>query len=172
MKQDAVPGITTNTRVTPKREGTYPVVCAELCGIGHATMRQQVRVVPEEEWQAWLEERRSGGDAPDEGEDPVAAGRELFTSTGCNACHTLADADSTSSVGPELTDLADVAQDREPGTSAEDYVRTSIVDPSAFAVDGYSGDTMPGNYGDQLTDEEIDTLVEYLLGVSQTEAAK
>ena len=44
-----------------------------------------------------------------------------------------------------------------------------IVDPPAFAVDGYSGDTMPGNYGDQLTPEEIDTLVEYLLGLSQTE---
>ena len=36
-------------------------------------------------------------------------------------------------------------------------------------VDGYSGDTMPGNFGDQLTPEEIDTLVEYLLGLSQTE---
>ena len=169
MKQDAVPGITTNTRVTPTREGSYPVVCAELCGIGHSTMRQQVRVVPADEWEAWVEERRSGGDAPEDGEDPQAAGREIFTSTGCNACHTLGDADATSSVGPELNQLADVAQNRVSGQSAEDYVRESIVDPPAFAVDGYSGDTMPGNYGDQLTDEEIDTLVQYLLGLSQTE---
>jgi len=172
MKQDAVPGLTTNTRVTPIEEGTFEVVCAELCGIGHATMRQQVRVVPEDEFEAWVQERREGGAAPEDGEDPVAAGRQIFTSTGCNACHTLADADSTSSVGPELTRLAQVAGDREPGTSAEEYVRESIIDPPAFVVEGYDGTTMPGNFGDQLTDEEIDTLVEYLLGVSQTEGGE
>src|SRR3712207_2418404 len=38
MKMDAVPGIETHYRVTPNRRGTYPVVCAELCGLGHATM--------------------------------------------------------------------------------------------------------------------------------------
>ena len=39
MKIDAVPGITTHYRVTPTKLGTYPVVCAELCGLGHAFMR-------------------------------------------------------------------------------------------------------------------------------------
>jgi cytochrome c oxidase subunit 2 len=169
MKQDAVPGITTNTRVTPNALGTYPVVCAELCGIGHATMRQQVRVVPTAEWEDWVKDRQEGGAAPEEGESPLAAGREIFTSTGCNACHTLADADATAAVGPNLDDLSGVAADREPGQTAEDYVRESIVDPPAFVVEGYSGDTMPGNYQDQLTPEEIDTLVKYLLGLNQKE---
>jgi cytochrome c oxidase subunit 2 len=172
MKQDAVPGIETNTRATPQEEGSFQLVCAELCGIGHATMRQQVRVVPEDEWLAWVEDQREGGDAPEEGESPIAAGREIFTSAGCNACHTLDDADATAAVGPDLNELAAVAEDREPGTNAEEYVREAIVDPPAFVVDGYSGDTMPGNYGDQLTPEEIDTLVEYLLGLSQTEAGE
>src|SRR5262245_1253427 len=36
VKVDAVPGITTHIRVTPTRTGSYPVVCAELCGLGHA----------------------------------------------------------------------------------------------------------------------------------------
>ena len=172
MKQDAVPGIETNTRATPTEVGTYPVVCAELCGIGHATMRQEVRVVPEDEWEAWVAERREGGAAPEGGEDPIAAGREIFTSTGCNACHTLDDADATAAVGPDLNELAAVAEDREPRSNAEEYVREAIVDPPAFVVEGYSGDTMPSNYGDQLTPEEIDTLVEYLLGLSQTEKGK
>jgi cytochrome c oxidase subunit 2 len=169
MKQDAVPGIDTQTRVTPDREGTYEVVCAELCGIGHATMRQQVRVVPVSEWEAWVEDRREGGAAPEEGEDPLAAGREIFTSAGCNACHTLDDADATAQVGPDLNELADVAGDREPRLNAEEYVRQSIVDPPASVVKGYSGDTMPANFADQLTPEEIDTLVKYLLGLSQKE---
>ena len=46
LKSDAVPGLTTMIRVTPDREGNFEVVCAELCGIGHSTMRQFVRVVP------------------------------------------------------------------------------------------------------------------------------
>ena len=45
LKTDAVPGQTTKIRVTPSRLGEYEVVCAELCGLGHATMRQNVRVV-------------------------------------------------------------------------------------------------------------------------------
>ena len=45
LKSDAVPGLTTAIRLTPDRVGRYEVVCAELCGIGHSTMRQYVRVV-------------------------------------------------------------------------------------------------------------------------------
>jgi cytochrome c oxidase subunit II len=169
MKQDAVPGIETNTRATPDKLGTYPVVCAELCGLGHSTMRQQVRVVPVAEWEEWVKDRASGGAAPEEGESPIAAGREIFISAGCNACHTLDDADATAEVGPDLNELAAVAEDRDPKQSAEEYVEESIVDPPASVVKGYSGDTMPGNFADQLTPEEIDTLVKYLLGLSQTE---
>lgn len=172
MKQDAVPGIETQTRVTPDKEGAYPVVCAELCGIGHSTMRQEARVVPVDEWEAWVKERSEGGAAPEEGESPMAAGREIFISAGCNACHTLADANATAQVGPDLDELPDVAGDREKGTSAEEYVRQSILDPEALVVKGFPANTMPKNFGDQLTPEEIDTLVQYLLGTSQTENGK
>ena len=44
MKKDAVPGINVTYGVTPNRIGSYPIVCAELCGIGHATMRATVVV--------------------------------------------------------------------------------------------------------------------------------
>jgi cytochrome c oxidase subunit II len=172
MKQDAVPGIETNTRVTPDREGSFPVVCAELCGIGHSTMRQEARVLPEADWEAWVKDQSEGGAAPEEGESPIAAGREIFTSAGCNACHTLDDADATAEVGPDLNELAANAEERVKGKTAEDYVRQSIVDPPAFVVNGYSGDTMPRDFADQLTPEEIDTLVKYLLGLSQTEKGK
>lgn len=61
LKTDAVPGITTKIRTTPTKTGTYPVVCAELCGIGHSTMRQRVRVVPEAEFETWIAEKQGGG---------------------------------------------------------------------------------------------------------------
>lgn len=63
MKMDAVPGLTTSFRVTPNRQGNYSIVCTELCGLGHATMRQSLKVVPESEFAAWLEKKRGAGAA-------------------------------------------------------------------------------------------------------------
>ena len=54
MKIDAVPGITTGYRVTPTKLGDYPVVCAELCGLGHAFMRSTVHVVSQAQFDSWL----------------------------------------------------------------------------------------------------------------------
>lgn len=54
MKVDAVPGIDTKYRITPTRLGSYPVVCAELCGLGHAAMRSTTTVVPPAEYERWL----------------------------------------------------------------------------------------------------------------------
>ena len=54
MKIDAVPGLTTRILVDTTKPGSYPVVCAELCGLGHATMRSSVRVVEPAEYDAWM----------------------------------------------------------------------------------------------------------------------
>ncbi len=175
LKTDAVPGITTDIRVTPTRLGSYPVVCAELCGIGHSTMRQTVRVVPSSEFESWVREQRQGdedGGVAAAGGDETAAGRKLFTDTGCNACHTLADAGSDATVGPSLDALAAEAARRERGQTPAEYVETSIVEPNAFVVPGFQKDLMPGDYGSQLSDAEIDTLVGYLLDVSKGKVSK
>jgi cytochrome c oxidase subunit 2 len=54
VKKDAVPGLTTAVSATPDAEGTYSLVCTEYCGTGHSTMRAFVRVVPQEEFDAWV----------------------------------------------------------------------------------------------------------------------
>jgi cytochrome c oxidase subunit 2 len=51
---DTVPGITTHVRATPTRLGSYPVMCRELCGLGHAAMRTTVHVVRKAEFDQWL----------------------------------------------------------------------------------------------------------------------
>jgi cytochrome c oxidase subunit 2 len=56
LKQDAIPGRTTQLRFTPTVAGTYPVVCAELCGGYHGSMRTQMVVHTPEEYQTWVEE--------------------------------------------------------------------------------------------------------------------
>ena len=88
-------------------------------------------------------------------------GEQIFTAAGCAGCHQFAPAGSTGNIGPSLDDLASAAGDREPGKSAEEYVRESLTDPSAFLTEGF-GDAMPSFEG-RLTDEQIQALVDYLL---------
>jgi cytochrome c oxidase subunit II len=59
QKMDAVPGIETTILVTPTRTGDFAVVCTELCGLGHATMRAKARVVSQAAFDKWIEEQRA-----------------------------------------------------------------------------------------------------------------
>ena len=54
IKKDNVPGITTQAVITPDRIGTYQLICTELCGFGHSTMRAKVVVEPMTQYRRWL----------------------------------------------------------------------------------------------------------------------
>ena len=53
-KMDMVPGAVTYFWFIPTRTGTFDILCFELCGVGHYTMRSQVVVEEESAFQAWL----------------------------------------------------------------------------------------------------------------------
>jgi cytochrome c oxidase subunit 2 len=59
VKMDVVPGITTKLIIDPNRPGTYPVICAELCGVGHSVMRSRAIVMPAAEYDTWLAQARA-----------------------------------------------------------------------------------------------------------------
>ena len=115
------------------------------------------------------------GAVPPASGSPAAAtgnpGLDLFAGRGgCTACHTV-EGVSQGILGPELTNIASVAGSRVPDQSAEEYLRISISDPDAYTAgtaDGLDQDYQEGLMqatmaGINLTPEEIDTLVEYLL---------
>jgi cytochrome c oxidase subunit II len=165
LKSDAVPGLTTKIRLTPDRIGRYQVVCAELCGIGHSTMRQNVRVVAPGEFDGWVDEQKqAAGGAPGGGgggEQPEgeaggggADGAAVFAANGCGSCHTLAAANASGTVGPDLGKL-------DNPTAA--FIKESIVDPNKQIEKGFSPDIMPQDFGDKLSPAELDALVQYLL---------
>jgi len=54
IKKDNVPGITTDAIITPDKIGTYQLICTELCGYGHTTMRAKVVVESEEDYEKWV----------------------------------------------------------------------------------------------------------------------
>jgi cytochrome c oxidase subunit 2 len=154
-KIDAVPGVNTSYRVTPNRVGTYPVVCAELCGLGHATMRQTAHVMPNDDFEAWLQKKgQPGGATAGGGGGGGADGGEVFASNGCGGCHTLTAASSNGTIGPDL-DTALKGQDA-------DKIKEDIVDPNAEITKGYGANIMPPNFGQALSPEELDALVKYL----------
>ena len=61
IQEDAVPGITTTFRATPDRLGTYEVVCNQLCGYGHSTMRTTLHIVTPAQFQTFLAEHGYSG---------------------------------------------------------------------------------------------------------------
>ena len=53
QRQDVVPGIHPTLHITPDRVGSYPLICTELCGLGHALMRSRVIVMTQADFEKW-----------------------------------------------------------------------------------------------------------------------
>ena len=84
-------------------------------------------------------------------------GRVLFITYACATCHELDSIPQSkgSSDGPKLDGI---------GSKGTDYIRESILNPSAEVVEGYEDGLMPQDFETQLTAEELDTLVTFLSG--------
>jgi mono/diheme cytochrome c family protein len=89
----------------------------------------------------------------------VAMGKDLF-STDCSACH-----GAQNGAGPAFTGMAERAATREQGKTAEQYIHESIVDPSAYVVDGFP-DIMPKDFATKFSDQQINALVAYIIADS------
>jgi cytochrome c oxidase subunit 2 len=149
MKKDAVPGIETDVIVTPTKLGTFTVICTELCGLGHAAMRAQALVLTQAGFERWLNNEKKAAAAAGS-----AQGKTLFTQQ-CGTCHALADAGTTAEVGPDL--------DKVLAGKNADFIRKAIVDPNAEIAPGFQPNVMPGNFGELLSQQQLDSLVKYLL---------
>jgi cytochrome c oxidase subunit 2 len=160
IKQDATPGQVAELVITPTRIGRYPLRCAELCGAAHATMTSEVFVESEQEFSAWLVSQQSSAISSG---DAASVGRRLFSQLGCNACHALTDAGARGTVGPSLDGIGARAASAVEGLDAASYVEQSILDPEAHIVEGFPSGVMPPNFGERLTAEELQALVDYLL---------
>jgi cytochrome c oxidase subunit 2 len=152
-KRDATPGQISELSMTPIEIGRFPIRCAELCGAGHAVMTSEVVVESPEAFDAWLAEQLAMANDPS----------QIFLTMGCGACHTLAAAGTTATVGPSLDELPSVAGTRLAGVAAADYVEQSILAPDDFIAPGFPPGLMPKTFSQQLTPDQIQRLVEFLL---------
>jgi cytochrome c oxidase subunit 2 len=159
VKQDALPGgdaFVRNLRITPTLLGNYKVRCAELCGLQHSYMEAPVRVLSEQDFEAWVTEQTGASN------DPVERGKKVATQFGCAACHSV---DGSKLVGPTWKGLYGsqvTLSDGSTVTADDAYLHESIVSPNAKIVQGFAPGVMPQNFGSQLSDKQIADVIEYI----------
>ncbi|MFC5475659.1 c-type cytochrome [Paraherbaspirillum soli] len=168
-RMNMVPGMVSSFWFTPDKPGRYEVLCAQLCGVGHANMRGYVVVEDQASFQAWLKAQptfaltmaapsTSAASAPRTPEALVAQGKALAESKACVACHTV---DGSPRVGPTWKGLYGKTETMENGNTAlvdEAYLKNFIRNPQALIVKGYAP-MMPKI---DLSDAELEALVAYI----------
>jgi cytochrome c oxidase subunit 2 len=156
VKQDLVPGRTTDLRITPTIIGQYKVRCAELCGASHAYMEGAVNVVSQEDFDKWITEQKSAAPV-----DPVLRGQQLAQQYGCTNCHST---DGSAKIGPTWKAIADSKVTLSDGSSViadNTYLTTSIVNPNYQIVSGFPANVMP-SFANTLDQTEVEALVAYI----------
>ena len=157
IKQDIVPGITTEYRITPTIEGAYSVRCAELCGASHAYMLAPIQVVSQGNFDSWISERQV--EALAAAQTPESRGETLVAQNACSACHSI---DGSVLQGPTWKGLYGSQVSLADGTSvtADDaFIAESILEPQATIVSGFETIQMPAY---QFTEEQIADIIAYL----------
>jgi len=157
IKQDILPGRTTEYRITPTLEGDYRLRCAELCGSNHAYMLANVKVVSRADFDAWMaaraEEARAAADTPE------GRGKTLVTQNGCLGCHSL---DGSRGTGPTWLGLYGSSVPLSDGstvTADDAFIKESILQPQAKYVAGYETIQMPVY---TFTDEQIADIIAFI----------
>ena len=158
VKQDLVPGRTTELRITPTMVGdTYKVRCAEMCGTSHAYMENPVVVAEMPDFDAWVAIQQEL--AAEAAQTPEGRGQALIMANGCTACHSL---NGAAGIGPTWFQLAGSEARLSDGTTviADDaFLAESILQPQAKIVAGFETQQMP-TY--TFTDEQVADIIAYI----------
>ncbi len=164
VKKDAIPGRFTSARFTPVQTGDFNLFCTEYCGTQHSGMLASLRVVPEGEYERWVNDRTD--DLAKLSLSPKALGRQLYQEKACNSCHSL---DGSRIVGPTFAGLWERERKFADGTTTladEEYIRESILYPGKKVVEGYQAGLMPA-YEGQLSTDEVSGLIAFIRSVSE-----
>ena len=156
-KMDVVPGRYSTLWFEATKPGKYHIYCAEYCGLNHSGMGGYIYVMEQRDFDNWLSGNVSG-------QTPVEAGKDLFENKlGCASCH----AGGANQRGAQLEGIYGKDVKLVGGATVkadDDYIRNSILNPSAQIVEGYQP-IMPTFKG-QVTEEQLVQLVAYIKSLS------
>ncbi len=152
VKQDVLPGRYTTEWFEATKIGEFPFLCAQYCGTSHAIMTGKVIVMKPEDFERWLSGTATGATMS-------SAGGDLFQQFGCATCHQP----GNTGRGPSLVGVFGSTVKLEGGKTVladQDYVRESILDPTAKIVAGYKP-IMP-TFKNQVSPDQLSQLIEYV----------
>jgi cytochrome c oxidase subunit II len=156
LKQDVLPGRYTQLWFRATQLGSFPLMCTQYCGMGHAHMGGSVVVMRPAEYARWLTGTPTAGSLADQG-------ARLFRSHGCSGCHSP----NAAIHAPDLTGLYGQTVHLADGRSVladERYLRDCILLPAQQVVAGYPP-LMP-SFSGQLSEEEVLALVAYIKSIA------
>ncbi|MDQ2816658.1 MAG: cytochrome c oxidase subunit II [Candidatus Eremiobacteraeota bacterium] len=160
VKQDMVPGLVVPLTFTPIRQGTYPLVCTEFCGVGHSAMRAAVVIQSRSDFDAWYKKTAAASGHPTVALSAgnAAGGQQIFAQK-CTACHNAAPFDQRK-VGPGLGNLFhDPAHPK-----LVDGKPANAKDVAEIISQGFRGDMgmMPNMQANGLSAKDVANLIAYL----------
>jgi cytochrome c oxidase subunit 2 len=157
MKKDVLPGRYSVEWFEATKTGAFHLFCAEYCGTKHSGMIGQIVVMEPDKYQEWLAGGASGASL-------AAGGEKLFQELNCVTCH-KADSQGRGPVLEGLFGNPVKLQTGEVVIADENYIRESVLNPSAKIVAGYQP-IMP-TYQGQVSEEQILQLIAYIQSLKE-----
>ncbi|RME57419.1 MAG: cytochrome c oxidase subunit II [Candidatus Dadabacteria bacterium] len=167
VKKDVLPSMYTHVVFKPIKTGEYRIFCTEYCGAGHYNMLAKLRVVPQAEFERWLNDRSE--EILAKTLSPKEVGKKLYVSKGCNACHSI---DGSKIIGPSFLGLYGKKEKMADGSVVnvdEVYLEDSMLYPNKKIVRGFPPNVMP-SFKDQLSTDEITSLIAFIKSLKEGEA--
>jgi len=169
VKEDMVPGQDKEMWFIPGTVGEFDLFCTEYCGLEHSYMFTMVKVLPKEEFDAWITDTSTVVTVVDTEISLADQGFDVLRRQGCNACHS---SDGSKLIGPSYLGLWGHTQtvitgreEREITVDAE-YIKRSIYEPDADVVKGFRGGQML-SYENLVSEEEVELIIEYLKSLNE-----
>jgi cytochrome c oxidase subunit 2 len=100
-KRDLIPGRINHVTITPRRAGLYRGQCAEFCGLEHAWMALDIRVLPAQDFSHWYAGQLVSAASPTTAE--LQFGQHVFLSHACASCHAISGTNAGGVTGPDLS---------------------------------------------------------------------
>lgn len=156
IKQDVIPGRYTTLWFNASEIGEFPVFCAEYCGDAHSNMLAKLKVMPKEEYVAWVEGIKNSNNKL----SPKELGEKLYQSKACVTCHSI---DGSARIGPTFKGVYESMAELASGAKVkvdDNFIKEHLLTPTKTPIKGYPP-VMPSFQG-QLSEVEINGLIEFI----------
>ncbi len=156
IKQDVLPGRYTTLWFNASEVGEFPVFCAEYCGDSHSNMLAKVKVMPKDEYNAWVDGIKNANNKL----SPKELGAKLYQSKACVTCHSI---DGSARIGPSFKGVYGTTSELASGAKVkvdDNFIRDHVLTPTKTPIKGYPP-VMPSFQG-QLSESDINGLIEFI----------